>query len=207
MSRLTAAAVGACACAYPLFAHAAAIRAEPAWVAVGIALLTWAVAAVRVSAVISLSAGLLALGLGLTLASLAPAAMLFAPPVALNVFLCAVFAATLRPRHEPLIARFARLERGADLPPDLARYTRILTGCWVVFFALMAALSLALALWASITAWSVFTNLVNYVLVGLFFIGEYAYRRLRYRHYDHATPLELARLIRARGVFPRANGG
>jgi uncharacterized membrane protein len=207
MSKLTAAAIGACACAYPMFAHAAAVRGEPPWVAVGIALLTWAAAAVRVSPLIAVSAALLALGLGLTFALLAPAAMLFAPPLALNVFLCAFFAATLRRRHEPLISRFARLERGGELPPDLARYTRILTWCWVVFFALMAAVSLALALWASITAWSLFTNLVNYVLVGLFFMGEYAYRRLRYRHYDHATPLELARLIRARGVFPRANGG
>jgi uncharacterized membrane protein len=187
--------------------HTAAVRGEAAWVAVGIALLSWAAAAMRVTPLMSVSAGLFALGLALMLALLVPAAMLFAPPLALNLFLCAVFAATLRRRHEPLISRFARLERRGELPPDLARYTRTLTWCWVVFFALMAAVSLGLALWTSITAWSVFTNLVNYVLVGLFFIGEYAYRRLRYRHYDHATPLELARLIRARGVFPRANGG
>jgi len=116
-------------------------------------------------------------------------------PLAVNLALCVLFGRTLAPGREPMIARFARLERGAALPPDLARYTRRLTVAWTGFFALMAAVSASLAAWGSVTAWSLFTNVINYLLVAAFFVGEYVYRRLRYRHYEHLSPIELIRRL------------
>ena len=118
-----------------------------------------------------------------------------AVPIAVNLVLCVLFGGTLAAGREPIIARFARLERGADLPGDLARYTRTLTVLWTAFFAAMAAVSACLAAWGSTFAWSLFTNVLNYVLVVLLFVGEYVYRRLRFRHYSHLSPMEVMRRL------------
>ncbi len=126
----------------------------------------------------------------------APAAALgVALPLAINLALCALFGRTLAAGREPMIARFARLERGGELPDDLARYARALTVAWTGFFAAMAAVSLSLALWGSVLAWSLFTNVVNYALVALFFVGEYVVRRIRFRHYHHLSPIEVVRRL------------
>jgi len=119
----------------------------------------------------------------------------FALPIVLNLALGALFGRTLASGREPMIARFARIERGGELPPDLARYTRSLTVAWTAFFVVMAATSLGLALWGTVFAWSLFTNVVNYLLVGLFFVAEYVYRRVRYRHHQHASPSEVLRRL------------
>ena len=116
-------------------------------------------------------------------------------PLAVNLTLCWLFGRTLPAGREPMIARFARIERGAELPPDLARYTRRLTVAWTVFFAAMAAISLGLAVWGSLAVWSLFTNVINYALVALFFIGEYVVRRVRFRHYRHLSPIEVMRRL------------
>jgi len=123
------------------------------------------------------------------------AALGIALPLGVNLALCWLFGRTLAAGREPMIARFARLERGGDLPGDLARYARTLTLVWTVFFATMAATSLALAAWGPLAAWSLFTNVVNYALVALFFVGEYVVRRIRFRHYRHPTPIEVVRRL------------
>ena len=126
----------------------------------------------------------------------APAAALgIALPLAVNLALCGLFGRTLAAGREPMIARFARLERGAELPADLARYARALTFAWTGFFAAMAAVSLGRARWGSVLAWSRFTNVVNYALVALLFVGEYVYRRVRFRHYRHLSPIEVVRRL------------
>jgi len=116
-------------------------------------------------------------------------------PLAVNLALCWLFGRTLAAGREPMIARFARIERGAELPADLARYARALTAAWTGFFFAMAAVSLGLALWASVAAWSLFTNVINYALVALFFVGEYMVRRIRFRHYRHLSPIEVMRRL------------
>jgi uncharacterized membrane protein len=118
-------------------------------------------------------------------------------PVLLNLILCLLFARTLFGGGEALISRFARIDRGGVLPAELARYTRRLTAAWAAFFALMAATSAGLALWGSFAAWSLFTNVLNYVLIAAFFVAEYAYRRLRYRQFPHASPADMVRRLHA----------
>jgi uncharacterized membrane protein len=63
------------------------------------------------------------------------------------------------------------------LPPLVARYTRKATAAWAVFFALIAAASLALYVFAPLRVWSAFSYFVTFPLVVLMFIGEYAVRR------------------------------
>lgn len=121
--------------------------------------------------------------------------LLYLPPVAINLALCWLFGRTLVRGREPLIARFAAMEQGM-LSAELASYTRVLTWVWTVLFALAAATSVALALWGSREAWSLFTNFINYALVAALFLGEFTYRRWRYRGYRHHSLLGLLRNVR-----------
>jgi uncharacterized membrane protein len=186
---------------YPILCHSAVALSDARWAAAGVALLGWAVATGWLGTLGGAVLGAILLASALLLASVFPAAVLYAPPLALNLALCALFGLSLLGRREPLVSRFARIERGETLPADLAGYTRGLTAAWTFFFALMAAISAALALRASEAAWSLFTNLVNYLLVALFFALEYAYRRIRFRHYAHAGPAEFVRRLATYRIF------
>ena len=127
------------------------------------------------------------------------------PPVIFNLALAVWFGRSLLPGEEPVIGWFARLQRGENLPEELARYTRGLTILWTLFFVAVSALSVALAVFADPAAWSLFANGIDYLLVGALFVGEYVYRRLRYRHYRHASLLHHFRSVFAAGgrMVPR----
>lgn len=128
--------------------------------------------------------------------------LLYVPPVAINLGLCWLFGRTLRRGRVPLIARFALMEQGT-LTPELAAYTRTLTWLWTLLFAGAAAASLLLALSGNRDAWSIFTNFLNYLLVAGLFLGEFVYRRLRFRSYRHQSPLQLLRNVRRTNLFER----
>jgi uncharacterized membrane protein len=193
-------------CAYPLLNHAAAVSGEPRWAALGIALVAWGLASGWLNGIATVLLMVATLGLSLGLAGTFPGLLLYAPPVVINLALCAFFARTLRSGCEPLVSRFARIERGGQLAPDLARYTRNLTRAWTVFFVLMAAISATLAVTGPLAAWSLFTNFVNYLLVVSFIILEYIYRRIRYRHHPHASPWQMIRRLRNFRIASRPPG-
>ena len=113
-------------------------------------------------------------------------------PVVINLALAALFASTLREGAEPMIARFARRERGT-LEPELRGYTRRLTVVWIAFFVAMAAIAAGLSLAGWTTAWLVFALVGNYALIAALLVGEYLYRRRRFTHLQHASPLEMWR--------------
>lgn len=121
--------------------------------------------------------------------------LLYLPPAALNIAFGAFFAVTLAPGREPRIAAFARLERGGELPADLAAYTRRLTWLWTALFFVSAAVGLLLAAFAPLDVWSAFVNVVSYVAVAVLFIGEYLYRKRRFRQYSHAPLSTLLRIV------------
>jgi uncharacterized membrane protein len=182
------------------------VLAAPEWparvnaAAAALGLLLWAMADAR--AKVLACAGALVLLLG-GLLMYAPHALLLAPPVILNALVAACFGASLLPGREPLIAAFARLEQGQNLPPDLARHARAITWAWTLLLATIAAVALVLALRAEPEVWSLFTNVVSYALIAALLVGEYAYRRLRFRQYRHASLLELLRNVRRANLFAR----
>jgi uncharacterized membrane protein len=103
-----------------------------------------------------------------------------------------------------MISWFARLVRGTELAPDLARYTRYSTVMWTAFFVSMAAAAGALAVLATPQTWSLFANGIDYLLVGVVFVGEYIFRRVRYRHHQHRSLVEVVRTVaRAGKLAPR----
>jgi len=194
------------ACAWPLCLHAAILFAAPGWPArvtaatLAMGALLWAIADPRLAT--AMIAGT-AIALLTAAVLLAPQILLFAPPVAINAALAAFFGASLRPGREPVISLFARLEQGGSLPPDLARHARTVTWLWTLLLAGMAVTALALAALAPLDVWSLFANVVAYVLIAALFVGEYLYRRVRFRHYRHASLAGLLRNVRSTNLFAR----
>jgi len=186
--------------AYPVLTHAA--------VTTNLAYLAW-IAWLCIATLVYLSfRGFRGLA-GCALLAAAPlvadtGALLKLPPVIIDLALAIWFGRTLAPGEEPMISWFARLVRGKELPPDLARYTRISTKVWTAFFVSMAAVAAGLAVLATPWTWSVFTNGIDYLLVGVLFVGEYIFRRLRYRHDDDGSLADVVRIvIRSGELAPR----
>ena len=194
------------ACAWPLSLHYAIIFAAPEWparvtaAAMALGALIWAIADGRPAAAIP-AAGIVML-VGATVLY-APLILLFAPQVVINGALAVFFGASLRPGREPVISVFARLEQGGALPPDLACHARSVTWIWTLLLAAIATLALALAIWASLETWSLFANVVDYALIAALFVGEYFYRRVRFRHYRHASLAALLRNVQSVDQFAR----
>jgi len=122
-------------------------------------------------------------------------------PVVFVVGIAWIFARTLRPGRTALITRIViGIEGNGDpteLAPDLLRYTRNLTAAWAAVLLGMAGGNLLLALLASPAGlleslgvpsplpisqaqWSWWANLLNYGVIGGFFVIEFAIRKRRF---------------------------
>lgn len=190
--------MGIVALAWPVASHIATLAGHAAWLpsitalaagAIQIGLIVGA-RGIRQQALLTVALVAIALAWYFT-----PQLLVFLPPVAINLAIGVFFASTLVSGREPRIARYARLERGASLPDDIARYTRRLTWLWSAWFFVAAALSIVLAVAAPLPVWSAFTNVVNYVCVATLFVGEYAYRRIRFRQHVHAPLATLLAVV------------
>ncbi|MDN0073746.1 hypothetical protein QU481_02405 [Crenobacter sp. SG2303] len=89
--------------------------------------------------------------------------------------LALMFGRTLLAGQRPLCGQIAALIHGG-LDAALARYTRRATKAWTGFFLAMFTVSSLLFLFAPLTAWSAFSNLLVLPLTGLMFVAEYAVR-------------------------------
>lgn len=137
-------------------------------------------------------------------------------PIFVNLALCTLFARTLARGREPLIARvIAALEGRERLAlPRVAAYARGLTLAWAVLFGaqawLLAALVACVVPEGALAAfgvpapvplrgegWHWYLHLGSYLLVLVFLVAEYAFRRWRLRHIPHASlPRFIGRLVR-----------
>jgi len=190
------------AVAYALLAHAASAGHARA----ALAALLVLVALVLVAPVLHRRpwawalAPLLGLGAwGLYRAGLALVPLLLVP-VAFVWLVAWVFGRSLRAGRVPLINRIVSgldAVPPAQLPADVAAYARGLTAAWAWLLALLGAANLGLALLATPgglldqfgrvppwpitrTQWSWFANLLNYGVVGGFFVLEFQWRRRRF---------------------------
>jgi uncharacterized membrane protein len=195
-----AGAAAVAALAYPLLAHGAAALDSGALALAAAAVLLVLVLAPalrRLDPAAWLS--LLAAGSVLAWLFLSDRALLplYAVPVLLNLLVAWLFGRSLRAGATPLVERIARLLHGAPLAPDLLRYTRRVTLGWTVLLVLLALVNAVLALLAvpdgvlvmagiapplavPRTAWSLFANLLNYLILALAFAGEFLWRRHRF---------------------------
>ncbi len=128
---------------------------------------------------------------------------IYLPSVVIPLFFCGVFTASLLPGRIPLITRIAVAVRGG-LPDRTVRYSRKLTKAWVVFFLLVSVEALALAIWAPLEVWSLFTNVLNYVFIITFFVLEYVYRKLIFKEEDILSFSQYIRALPRVGMARKA---
>jgi uncharacterized membrane protein len=95
-------------------------------------------------------------------------------PVAVNAVLFGAFFRSLY-SGQSFVEKMARLRR-PDLDAQGVAYTRKVTQIWCGFFVLNGLCALALALWASTEAWTLYTGFIAYLLMGLLFGLEWLFR-------------------------------
>ena len=122
----------------------------------------------------------LALVIGLAIAIDDPTVLLLLP-VFVSAYLLWTFGRSLRD-GPPMIERFARLVED-DLPEFTFPYCRKWTIVWCVFFAANASVVIALALFAPLAWWVLYTGLLFYVLLGALLATEFVMRKLWFRYY------------------------
>ena len=152
-------------------------------------------------------------------------------PVIINLAISAMFARTLVPGSEPLIARLiAVIESPARVAlPRVAGYARALTWIWAIVLGVQAVLLTALIVCAvpdgllarfgiapplAIAGddWRWFLELGSYATVLVLLVVEYAFRRWYLRHIPHVSlPVFIGRLVRrwpalAASVMRGSNG-
>jgi len=187
---------------YPLLAHFAVLSGRPALIAASIGLLA------VIALFPGLRSGrplawvlLIAAGFGLyeVARSGQTLLLLFLPPILINAFMAWVFGNTLQEGRTPLIERAIILLHGPaeNLTSDVAAYARRLTLTWTVLFVSLATINLVLAALARpggvllsagldppvtvpLGTWSLFANVLNYVIVAAFFVVEYRVRVRRF---------------------------
>jgi uncharacterized membrane protein len=155
---------------YPIIVFAALPHA-PAALIVAVAI---ALAGLRLLATRGRGARRVAL-LGFTVLVVEPVLAAKAYPVLVSLAVAGLFGASLV-WPPTLIERIARRSQPA-LGPEGVIYTRRLTWIWTIFLLANAAIAAALSLWGSLAAWTLWTGLLSYVLMGLLFVGEWSVRR------------------------------
>lgn len=96
-------------------------------------------------------------------------------PVAVNIVLLGLFFASLFSKQSA-IERLARIKE-PELSPKGVLYTRKLTFVWCVFFFINGSIALWSALFASNEIWALYNGFLAYILIGIFFITEWLFRR------------------------------
>jgi uncharacterized membrane protein len=212
--------------AYPLLAHVAIATGSPALTLAAVGLLVLLMLGpglVRGRIVAWILAVVAAVAMGLLYRAGAESLPLYAPPVLVTAAMAWLFGHTLLPGSRPLIERLVRLLHAPDehLDPAIASYARKLTLVWTLLFVALSLLNLVLALCATpggllLSAgiepplrvprevWSAFANLLNYVIIGTFFVAEYAFRRRVFPQQQYRNFFDFT--VRAMKVGPQLFG-
>lgn len=111
----------------------------------------------------------------LCLAFIRSATAMYWYPVMVSMMMLLIFAGSLF-SSQSLIERLARFKM-PDLPPSGVRYTRKVTQIWVMFFIMNILITTVLIVTEQWQAWTVYTGIVAYVLMGVLFVGEFLYRQ------------------------------
>jgi len=210
---------------YPLLAHMAILTARPGLIAASIGLLAILVLFPGLRAGRPLPWVLLiaaAFGLYLVARSGQTLLLLFVPPILLNGFMAWVFGSTLLHGRTPLIERAIILLHGSSktVTSEMAAYARRLTLVWTILFVALATINFVLAALASpgglllaaglhpsitipLEAWSLFANVLNYVVVAAMFAIEYQVRLRRFPQQSYGSFFNFIRRLAGVGAMFR----
>jgi len=211
---------------YPLLVHAAVISRSPTLTAASLA---WLCALIFLPALARGNAlawfAALAAAAAATVAPLMHQSWLwlplYVPSVLADFFGAWIFGHTLASGRVPLISRLVHLLHPSEqaIEPAVLSYARRLTLAWALLLLTLGIANLLLACCAAPNGvllllgfappftvpqrtWSVFANLLEYVIVVSFFLLEYAYRRRRFPQQPYPNMIEFMRRMLA--VAPRA---
>lgn len=182
---------------YPFFAHVGMLTQKPT---------------LHMLAIVSLSAGILYTLLSkrrifpwiiLCLITLVTATLsylnlgeilIYASSMIILLLLFFVFSHSLLPGHIPLVTDIGEKSRG-PLSKAMRHYTQNVTIAWAVLFGVMATWSMVLAWFGPPSLWSLFSNVINYIMVGTLFLGEFIFRKWYFPDHDHPNFLQYIRIV------------
>lgn len=113
--------------------------------------------------------------------------IIYLPPVLIMSVILYPFIRSLIPGNTALISRFYQLTEKENKPEKM-HYTRMVTWVWVIFLLLLLCNTLFLTFFASLEAWSLFTNFLNYLLMLILFISEWLFRMAWFKQW--VSPLK-----------------
>jgi uncharacterized membrane protein len=215
----------ALAFAYPFVAHLAVVRNSMALLVVALALLIivpMLPALTRGSVAAWTTVPAIAAGLWWVSRSTHATLPLYIAPILVPGFMAGVFGSSLLPGQTPVIEQLIRVMEPGDhggVPEETVwSYARTLTRAWTILFVTIAATNLGLGLLAepdgllrvagvepplsvANEVWSLFANVIGYLLVAAFFVIEYAYRRQRFPRQPYRNILDF--FLRVLAAMPR----
>lgn len=115
-------------------------------------------------------------------------------PVILYFILAAACFYSCRNSEIPVITRIAIAMKGVLLQEELV-YTRKITFAWGIFFIFLSIESLLLGTLMPIAYWALFLNVINYLLIVLFFVIEHSVRIRVLRHLEHPSFFAFAKKL------------
>jgi uncharacterized membrane protein len=143
--------------------------------------------------------------------------LLFLPPILINGFMAWLFGHTLLPGRTPLIVRVVHAMHGpdaTDVTAEVLAYARQVTQVWAGLFVVLTTVNILLAAFARpggllasagldpglsvpLGVWSLFANLLNYVVVAAMFVIEFAVRRRRFPQAPYRGLVDFTRRLAA----------
>ncbi len=108
--------------------------------------------------------------------------VIYLPPIIMILLILYPFLRSILPGHTPLISRFYQLTE-QDNAPKAMLYTEKVTWVWVILIVLILVNTLFLTFFSSLETWSLFTNLINYLLMLGLFIAEWLFRMFWFKQW------------------------
>jgi len=203
---------------YPVLAHLAVLDRRPMLIAASIGFLVLLVLLPGLRDRRPLAWTMLpiaALGLVAAIGSGHALQLLFLPPVLINGFMAWLFGHTLLPGRTPLIERVVHAMHGpdaTDVTAEVIAYARGVTQAWAGLFVILTAANFLLAALArpggllssagldpgvsvSLGMWSLFANVLNYVIVAALFVAEFVVRRRRFPQSPYRSFVDFSRRL------------
>lgn len=224
----TAYAMTALGVTYPIAAHLAVLSGAMIFIAASVGLLALLVLLPGLMTRRPVAWGLLlAAGAGLYLAAVHGQVLLllFLPPILINSFMAWLFGHTLRLGQRPLIEGIIRALHGGrdDIDAAIVGYARRLTFAWTALFIALATVTFTLAALATpgglllatgitspvtvpLETWSLFANVISYLIVGVMFIVEFQIRRRRFPQQSYRGFFDFLRRLSSVSAIFRPTG-
>lgn len=120
--------------------------------------------------------------------------LFYLPSVLIPLLLGWGFTRTLFPGQEPLVTDIGEKARG-PLSEEMRRYTRKVTWIWAISLNVMAFTALVLIVFGTREMWSLMTNIVNYIWVGVLFLGEFILRKRLFADHDHPKFYDYIKIV------------